>query len=146
MKKNTFILLFILIISGFSACKKHETTIPAEPEYIIGEWKLDKIVVLGMEQDITDCHKQSYMIFESNHDAENKYYTIYQSTGNCELHLHYRGTWSYRNDKFYFNVTQSSTSQNPNYEKELHFLDTEHFYVLETYQGVQGKFYFEKQD
>jgi hypothetical protein len=144
MKK--IILLLLLITLSLSGCKKHVTEIASQPQYIVGEWKLEKITVFGREQTITPCHKRSYMIFESNHDAESKYYTIYQASGNCIMHLSYQGQWSYEDDKFYFHVTQSNTSSNPDLKKELHFLDTEHFYIIETFQGISGNFYFKKVD
>ncbi len=149
MNKFYAFAFFIIVGLTFYSCKKHDTEIPTEPDYIIGEWKLDKLVIYGVEQDLTDCHKQSYMIFDSNHEAESKYYTIYANSGDCVLHLHYIGTWEYNEaeNKFYFNVDSTNTSGNSttNINKELHFTDTEHFYVIETYQGMEGKFFFEKQ-
>ena len=148
MKKIiTFLFISMIVITSLGSCKKHQTEIPTQPDYIIGEWKLEKLVVFGAEQNLTDCHKQSYMIFDSNHAAESKYYTIYASSGDCVLHLHYIGTWEYNEteNKFYFNIDSSNTSTTSSISKELHFIDTEHFYVLENYQGVEGKFFFEKQ-
>ena len=139
------ILLFILsVVLVFSSCEKREEVIPTNPDYIIGEWKLEKITVYGIEQDITDCHKSSRMIFSSNHDAHARYYTIYQTTGNCVLHLEYSGTWEYRDGEFIFKVNSQSNASGTN--KVLNFLDTEHFYVEETFNGITGKFYFEKID
>ncbi len=146
MKKITLYVFLSIFTFGLSGCWKHEKEISSEPDYIVGEWKLDKITIFGVEQSLEDCHKQSFMIFESNYEAESKYYTIYASTGNCELHLHYSGTWSYNDGKFFFHVDSSNTSNNPDYNKVLHFLDTEHFWLEETYQGLTGKFYFEKED
>ena len=144
---KTFTWAFILLITGIffvQSCKKHEVEKQEEPQYIVGEWQLEKITVSGIELGITDCHKQSFAIFESNGHAESKYYTEYQD-GDCELHLWYKGTWEYKDDKFYFHVEETNDSQSPETEdKEVHFIDTEHFYFEENYQGYLGKFYFKK--
>ncbi len=140
-----YFIAFFITLSFFS-CKKHEKEIPPQPDYIVGEWTLDKVMIYGVEQNISDCNRQTFMIFESNHDAESKYYTLYQSTGNCELHLHYRGKWSYNNGVFYFHVEYSNTSETSNIQKELHFINTDYLFVFENFQGVQAKFYFRKVD
>ncbi len=139
-----YLMIIFLSLVVIISCDKREEVIPSNPDYIIGQWKLEKITVFGIEQDITDCHKTSRMTFSSNHDAHARYYTIYQTTGNCVLHLEYSGTWEYQDGEFIFKV--DSQSNNSTINKVLNFLDTEHFYVEETFNGVTGKFYFEKID
>ncbi len=146
MKKIYIAFLIIFTVFSFTACKKREAVIQSRPEYIIGEWELEKIIVFSTEQNITDCHKQSRMIFTSNHEAHARYYTIYQSTGDCVLHLQYDGEWDYRNNKFIFIVQTGTSGTSITEEKELHFLDTDHFYIEEEYNGIRGKFYFVKID
>jgi len=142
--KKTYILIVALVWTALGGCKKHDVEIQSRPEYIVGEWRLERVTIYGIEYDLTDCHRQSYMLFDSNGRAESKYYTIYNN-GDCVLHLHYRGRWEYHDDKFYFYIEEYNTSQPPeDMEKELHFQDPDHFYVEEEFEGYEGKLYFEK--
>jgi len=146
MKKSLIYLVFIWIgLTVVPSCKKHEVAVEDQPRYIVGEWKLDKLTIMGVERSLTDCHRQSYMIFEKNGKAESKYYTFYESTGECVLHLHYRGRWEFKDGKFYFYVEESNTSELPEAEeKELHFLNPDYFYIEQEYGGYSGKLYFKK--
>jgi len=130
------------------ACEQHEIVTPEQPEYIIGEWELEKIVIAGIEQNLSDCHKRSRMAFDADGNAEFKYYTTYEPDNECVLHLHYQGKWKYENGKFLFRIEYSNTSADTNLEmeKELYFTDPDHFYIEMEYGGYIGKLYFEKYD
>ncbi len=137
-------LLFMFLVVR---CQKKHDVAEATPEYIIGEWQLERITVGGVDYPVNDCMKRSRMYFSSNREARDKYYTIYQTTGLCTLHLEHTGHWEYDDGKFYLVIeTEGNTTLSNPRRTEIHFTDTEHAYVEQTYNGYFGTFYFKKLD
>ena len=148
MKKNIFYIINVFFLAlVLTGCNKKHDVAEATPEYIIGEWQLERITVSGVDYPVNDCMKRSRMYFSSNHDARDKYYTIYQSTGLCTLHLEHTGRWEFEDGKFYMIVeTEGNTTLSNPRRIEIHFTDTEHAYVEQSYNGYFGTFYFKKLD
>jgi hypothetical protein len=135
----------MVAVAGLWSCNKKQEVKEATPQYIIGEWQLERISVGTMDYPANDCMKRSRMFFSSNTEARDIYYTIYESTGQCTLHLQHEGHWEYKDGKFYMVIEkEGNTVINPPRRKRIHFTDTEHAYVEQSYNGVTGTFYFKK--
>ncbi len=134
-----FFLSWFLLVS-FTGCKKKQ---PTSSYSIVGNWTLEKLYILGLEQNLSNCNKQSYMKFEPNHRAESKFYK--KNAGNCEVDMRYKGTWFVEDNKTFIHVEK--VNGNPaDYNREVYFIDENHYYVYETSAGIEGKFIYKKQN
>ncbi len=142
MKK--FFLLFFVLILGLNACKLKRIENP-KPEYIVGEWRLERAEVEGIPYDVGDCIKRSVMYFSSNHDAHSIIYTVNPNTDQCEIHLEHEGKWVFEDDKWFIIVEKENGHDLiPNQRKEMIFTDPSHAYTNEVIEGYRVRLFFYK--
>jgi len=137
-------LLFLLAILSLTGCRI-ENEVETTPQYIVGEWALEKVTINGISLPINDCIKRSYMTFSSNYDARSTFYTIYESSNECVLHLTHEGEWTYEDGTFYIIVLKKNNELLDIPErKPIHFIDADHLYTSGDIEGYSALLYFYK--
>jgi len=146
LEMKNYILLFLAFTLSLSSCKMKRIKNP-RPEYIIGDWKLERLVIEGITYPVNDCIRRSFMHFSSNHDAHSIFYTVNETTNVCEKHLEHWGEWVFENDSWYIIVHKENTHEmDPPIRKEMIFTDPDHAYTFGEVEGYHATLYFVKVD
>ena len=138
------LLVMLLLSAGLNGCKIKSVEDP-QPEYIVGEWRLERAEVESVPYDVGDCIRRSVMYFSSNHNAHSIIYTVNPTSNRCEIHLEHEGKWVFEDDKWFIIVEKENGHDLiPNQRKEMIFTDPSHAYTNEVIEGYRVRLFFYK--
>jgi len=148
MKKTGSIVYYFALLTALSlfltGCPKKHVPDTGD-NMLVGRWQLDDIRISGISLSINDCIRRSSMEFDSDHRARASFFTVYESTHQCTLHLRHEGEWTYENGTFYIIVrVKNGETLDPPERKQVYILDDRHIYTHGDIDGYDALLYFHK--
>ncbi|MGM0635392.1 MAG: lipocalin family protein [Bacteroidota bacterium] len=109
MKTKIQLILFSLVF-GLVACSSDDDSVSLEGDIIVGEWKLEEIIVDGNKIVLQNCEDEERLIFRSDGSFRVEVYQQDSETQECEISNVFTGSWGKESELTYTTTMQGSTA------------------------------------
>ena len=141
MKTKHPILLVLLCLTLFTSCSKSDDSNSGDS--IIGTWKIDRLIIDGAADEISDCWRTSTFTFSSDGDY-NEITKGLNFDDSCVTTGTKTATWTEGSAENYYSITFiGGAFDGTTIETQYHFTGNNELYI--DYIPSGAKLYYKKQ-